>query len=286
MQFLEAPGNLRGGALAYFIFALGWSSLFWTAAAATGQEVSAFPASVLFYLGGAGPPLAAIALVQLRELPEQRRDFWLRIVDVRRIQWRWLAAALLVHPALVGLAVLLTVVAGAPLPKLGVDAGMLQQPFALVGLVLFVLLFGPLPEEIGWRGYALDRLQIRMDALSASLLLGVVWALWHLPLFFIEGTFQNGLGIGTARFWLFSFSLVPLSVLITWIYNNTGRSTLSAVLVHFSGNFTGHLIEKTTRISVLEVVLLTAAAAAVTVAFGARRLSRSVPPEKSRLEGS
>ncbi len=106
MQSVEAPGNFRGGALAYFIFALGWSSLFWTAAAATGQEVSAFPASVLFYLGGAGPPLAAIALVQLRELPEQRRDFWLRSVDVRRIQWRWLAAALLVHPALVGLAVL------------------------------------------------------------------------------------------------------------------------------------------------------------------------------------
>jgi hypothetical protein len=113
-----------------------------------------------------------------------------------------------------------------------------------------------------------------MNALEASLLLGTVWALWHVPLFLVEGTFQAGLGFGSLRFWLFLAALPPLSLLITWVYNNTGRSTLSAVLVHFSGNLCGALLAKTEGVAALELAFLTVAAVVVTILFGQEHLSR------------
>lgn len=78
-----------------------------------------------------------------------------------------------------------------------------------VAASVFWLFFGPAPEELGWRGYALDGLQARMNALFASLILGVVWSLWHLPLFFIKGTWQaEQVGLGTQRFWLFMLIVI------------------------------------------------------------------------------
>jgi membrane protease YdiL (CAAX protease family) len=107
-----------------------------------------------------------------------------------------------------------------------------------------------------------------MNALAASLLLGVAWAAWHIPLFFIEGTFQNRLGLGSLRFWVFLASNIPLTVLMTWVYNHTKKSTLSAVFVHFSGNMVGAILAKTDRLALLELIGLTLAAIVLVARFG------------------
>lgn len=71
----------------------------------------------------------------------------------------------------------------------------------ILPMLIFWLFFGPVPEEPGWRGYALDGLQSRHSALVSSLIVGIVWLAWHLPLFFIEGTWQaEHLGVGTLFF--------------------------------------------------------------------------------------
>lgn len=260
---------MRTRARSYFAFALAWSTAFW-AAAALGSGGADPPASLLFLIGGAGPCIAALFLTHVRESRAVQRDFWLRLVDVRRLSWPWWAIALLLHPALVGLAVAADAALGGGLPEADrLAAG----PLDLLALAFFVFWFGPLPEEIGWRGFALDRLQGGHGALRASLLLGSVWAVWHLPLFFVPGTFQAELGAGSLRFWIFMATLLPLSVLMTWIYNHTGRSTLSAVLVHFSGNFCGALLAKSERLAALELAMLTVAAIVVVSVWGARRLA-------------
>jgi membrane protease YdiL (CAAX protease family) len=262
----------KSGAGVYFAIALGWSFAFWAAAGfSTGIEKP--PGSLLFLIGGAGPLLAALALTHLREARPLQRDFWLRVVDLRRIGWVWLAAALLTHPALVALALVADLALGGAAPP---PVAAFEHPLVLLELVFFVFWFGPLPEEMGWRGFALDRLQLRMNALRSSLVLGAVWAIWHVPLFLIPGTFQNGLGFATPRFWVFLATLLPLSVLITWIYNNTRRSTLAAVLVHFSGNLAGALLEKSFRFATFELVCLAMAALAIVLVFGPERLSRQV----------
>lgn len=262
---------MKTSALTYFVVALGWSALFWTASVR--WDVSADPAnSLLFLVGGAGPFVVAVALTQFRETAATRRDFWIRAFDPRRLRWPWWAAALLLHPAIVACAFVADISLGGSLPPLDPQARSIS---AILSLLFFVFWFGPFPEELGWRGFALDRLQTHMTALSASLVLGSAWALWHVPLFFVPGSFQAGLGFGSLRSCIFLVSLIPLSVLMTWVYNNTDRSTLSAVLIHYSGNLCGALLAKSDRVAALEFAFLTLAAVLVTLGWGARRLVRS-----------
>ena len=94
---------------------------------------------------------------------------------------------------------------------------------------------GPLQEEFGWRGYALDKLQSKYTALTSSLLLGFIWAVWHMPLNFTTGIGdQYSLVISTVIGSI--VSLMLLSIFFTWIFNNTGKSILTAMLFHASMN--------------------------------------------------
>ncbi|HKJ59865.1 MAG TPA: CPBP family intramembrane glutamic endopeptidase, partial [Halobacteriales archaeon] len=117
------------------------------------------------------------------------------------------------------------------------------NPLAILP-ALFIATLPPILEELGWRGYALDRLQMDWSALSASLILGVVWAGWHLPLFFIEGSFHKEVvGFATAGFWLFMIGIVALSVIFTWVYNHISRSILGIIILHGWVNFVSATIE-------------------------------------------
>lgn len=274
----EVVDSYRSGAASYLAIVLGWSTVVWAAVALLdGREHPS--SSLLFIVGGASPPIVAVILTSLRETRATQRDFWIRIVDVRRIGWRWLCVCLLLPPALLGLAILLDVVLGGSFPP---DVERPQGVATLLGLVFFVFWYGPLPEEIGWRGFALDRLQLRMSALASSLALGTIWASWHLPLFYIPGTYQYDLGFGTVRYWLFLAQFLPISVLMTWIYNGTRRSTLSAVLVHFSWNLGAALVPKTDRIAAFEFLFFIGAALVVIGLNGRAELYRSDVVSPSR----
>jgi membrane protease YdiL (CAAX protease family) len=90
---------------------------------------------------------------------------------------------------------------------------------------------GPLGEELGWRGFALPRLLKDRSALSAGVILGIIWGGWHLPAFLIGGTPQNNM-----FFPLFMVGAVALSVLMTWAFKGTSGSILVAVLIHWGFN--------------------------------------------------
>jgi uncharacterized protein len=107
--------------------------------------------------------------------------------------------------------------------------------FLLVGFI-----FGAL-EEPGWRGHAQEGLQRRVPAGAASLIIGVVWAVWHVPLFFIEGIYQANLGAGTAAFWSFLLVLVATAPVYAWLFNGAGKATFAPVLAHGLGNVIGEI---------------------------------------------
>jgi hypothetical protein len=100
-----------------------------------------------------------------------------------------------------------------------------------VNFVLVLLIGGPLGEEFGWRGFALPALEARFSPLWASLILGILWAVWHLPLFFISGSAQHSL-----PFWLYALMTIPLTILITWVYHRSGDSLLLVMLFHAAVN--------------------------------------------------
>ncbi len=113
---------------------------------------------------------------------------------------------------------------------------------------------GPLNEEFGWRGYALDRLLIKFGFLKGSLILGFIWAIWHLPWYFTPGQAQyNLLNDSVFHAVMFIPSVMLLSVYVSFVYVKTNRSILAGALVHMFSNLIGSqlLSSYTTEISML-----------------------------------
>lgn len=257
----------------FFALALGLSWAFWAPVALAGWNIWSWPAVGLGALGLFGPALAEAVLVGRARDHALRHDYLQRLVDLRRIPPGVWAVLVLGFPLINALAMLWGAALGQPWPGFETARALLEAPWRLLPFAAFVLLFGPLPEELGWRGYALDGLQARFSALTASLLLGLVWAGWHLPLFFMPGTYQHDrLGLATPGFWAFVLGTVVTSVLFTWVYNRANRSTLAAVLFHFSINFSGELFALSEPTQVFRTVLVALWAAAVVVVEGPRTL--------------
>jgi len=201
-------------------FALSW--LPWGALIAIGGDPTAdVGAGILWILGGFGPALAALGASRWEGRSQPRR--LLTGLLHLRTGLRWYGA-LLIPLGIALLAVAIATLAGTAER----DATGFGQALLLIGplFVLNTLVLGG-NEEIGWRGYALPRLQQRMSALAASVLLGLVWGAWHLPLFFMAETAQASLSPS-----LFAVNAIALSVIFTWLYNSTAGSLLLAVLFH------------------------------------------------------
>ena len=175
-------------------------------------------AIALYVFGGFIPSLVAIFL---NWRGKTLRALWKRL-DPRTVNPKW-------HLAILGVVLLGTVGQLTVIQLLGYA---FDSSLFLTRLIMLLplLILGPLSEELGWRGYALDRLQARWSALASSLILGVIWSLWHLPLFYIIGTSQYLYDISFLGFML---GTTTISVLYTWAYNNTGNSIWSAVFFHW-----------------------------------------------------
>jgi len=248
----------------YFIFVFVWSIVFWLLTTLLGGT-NQLSGSILFYIGGAGPLVSAILITHLFESKNIQKDFWSRTFNPKRIPWRWMVPALLLHPTIILTAGFIETLLGG---ELQYKFSMLSNPMSLLTLVLSVFILGPLPEEMGWRGVGYDRLLVKMTPLSASITLGIFWAAWHVPLFYIENTFHYELGVGSFRFWIFLFSNIPLTIIITWIYNHTERSILMAAIVHFSGNIVGAILPKSDLLALLELFGLLLSAMIISLAAG------------------
>lgn len=108
------------------------------------------------------------------------------------------------------------------------------QPATIpVVLILYLLQAGL--EELGWRGYMLERVQPAWGRLGGSLIVGIFHAFWHLPLFWVVGTNQIEMGFGL-DFLLFIAAAVSMSFYATWCYNRNGHSTLAVTMLHWTGN--------------------------------------------------
>jgi membrane protease YdiL (CAAX protease family) len=273
---MQSPNRVvRTYSWQFFAIALGLSWLFWIPAVLTGQDVLTFPVVLLLVLGGVGPALGAFLLLYRTQDVAGRRDYWHRLAGFRRISARWYAVILLAVPLLTGLGLLMDVLTGGRVPSFDAAARFLSRPLTILPFAASTLIVGPLPEELGWRGYALGQLQARWTALKSSLVLGLLWGLWHLPLFFMVGYYHHDhVGVGTLRFWLFFINIVALSVLYSWVFNNNRRTTLSAILFHFMTNFTGELFTLPVRVEAYKTLWIVIAAIAVTFVWGPSTLAR------------
>jgi membrane protease YdiL (CAAX protease family) len=178
-------------------------------------------------------------------------------------QWRvsfvWYAVALLLPLAVTMATLALSGGFTAHFSKFG-------APLAILTSFLSYLL-AAIPEEIAWRGFALPRLQARHNALTASLIVGLLWAIWHLPLLLNTNNSMSTYPIG-----LFVVDVLADSIIYAWIYNNTRGSLLFVTLFHAVGNTIG------TFTGIESVLVNVALALVIVLVFGATHLSRSKRP--------
>ncbi len=252
----------------YYLVAFGWSWAFWIAAIVLDGGFET-PRGYTLLLGGLiGPAAGAMAGGWRAFDRKEWRDYWKRIVDPRLVALHWWLVTLLFAPALLALTLLIGRASGEPLV-------LAAAPASIAPFLLQVLQQGPLPEELGWRGFALGRLQARLDPARASLMLGAIWGLWHVPLFF---TSHYGHAVGSSWFWLFELQVLATSVVMTWLFNNTRRSTLAAVVFHFTANLAYMLAGLSDRLNVYATLLWIAAAAIILATSGARGPATGTSP--------
>jgi membrane protease YdiL (CAAX protease family) len=144
----------------------------------------------------------------------------------------------------------------------------------VLATVLSHLFRGPLGEEVGWRGFALPRLQERHSALKSSLILGLVVVVWHIPTFFIQGLTGPALLLFIVSFVV---ALMSFTVVMTWLYNNTGGSLLLATLMHLSFNvaLTLSAMSLETQVAILAVLYFVLALLVTLIAGPGRLLQRT-----------
>jgi membrane protease YdiL (CAAX protease family) len=206
-------------------------------------------------------------------------DLWRQTLHWR-VHLRWYAATLVGIPLLIAAATLLT--PGA----LASFSPMEPVRWLVTYAVVFVLTSvggGALFEEIGWRGFALPRMQAQLGPLRATLVLGLLWSVWHLPQYMLlpEWVEQNG-GADPLNIGAFIVLVMALAPLMTWLFNHTHGSVLMAILAHSSVN-TGLIMVPSQLSASLGTSLLPYAIAlamvAVALTVGTRgRLGQSPAP--------
>jgi uncharacterized protein len=193
----------------------------------------------------AGPFLAGCIMINITEGKEGMGRFWRRFFQVRA-GWQWYLFILLGIPAMYLLGIISQPGTSASFHGFPHNSPVYYLIYYLVTFVITFFFGGPLAEEPGWRGFALPRLLRRYGALQGTLLLGIVWAFWHLPDFLTHaqgGGPHTGWGAFFTNLPLFVLIVIGISIVMTWVFNYTQGSLFIAMLLHASINTTGVLPE-------------------------------------------
>lgn len=208
----------------YLIVTFGFSWLCWLPGVleTAGALKLPIPWEIFLLLGIFGPLVGAVWATARKKGWRGAWRLLARVADIR-IGVAWWLVILIIPFALPSLALLGFDLLGGEVVELEV----IGRPWVVIPTILFMMLLGGGQEEFGWRGYAIDILETRWGALAASVVLGFIWGIWHLPLFFVEHTGQYYMPL-----WIFLLASPALSILTTWVYNSTGKRLFSAWLFH------------------------------------------------------
>lgn len=215
--------------VAYFALAiaLSWSiyiPLVFVRQGWTDEQIPYF----LHYFASFGPMLAAIIMTAITTGKDGLRELWSRIVKWR-VNWAYAAFAILSPVALFILAAIAMRIIQGEWPDLRLLGQANYLPYLGWGVLpIWIVTFG-FGEEIGWRGFALPHLQKTMSVSKATLILGLLWFLWHVPSFFYHETYVE---MGWIMLPAFLFGVLCGAVLFTWLYNGTGGSVLMVAIWH------------------------------------------------------
>lgn len=251
----------------FLTFALTWSM--WAPAVsikAGGGASLLGPDSPVGQLGRWAPGIVAILLTVIITGEKGVGELF-RPLKIWRVNIGWYLFALLLQPVLFIIARWLDSLFGNTYEIIS-PLSTVEAPLAFViPVVIITAIPGAFMEELGWRGFALPRLQTRNNALFASIILGLVWGIWHIP---------SMMYFGDANAWNITWAVlnfIPATLLFTWLFNSTKGSLLLVTLFHasvqYSNNFFGVIPTQTAN------YLLWLTSIVILVIAGANNLSKS-----------
>lgn len=235
---MEDNNNGKRNVLNFFIITFIFSWLLWLPFVLSGFEVIQLSEAVsslmtlAVMIGAFGPMIAAVILIGRKEGKPGIKQFFRKAFSFRIKPIYYLLAFLL--------PMIITAISHYIVNFTGIDIlpdNLFPENLAIPVIVLvvpyflFILIAGGGQEEFGWRGYAQQPLQQRFGILGGSILLGIIWGVWHLPLWVMPGE-----GHAYYSFFAFLIYTVSTSVIIGWLYNASGKKLVIAWIIHAVGN--------------------------------------------------
>lgn len=222
----------------FYIIAFAFSWALWIPQALNDNGILKINSIILSLsnFGAYGPLIAALALTYYNDGKNGLIKLLKRVINFK-FNYKWYLIIFLTFPIILGASLLL---AGVSFNQIFLETNLI---IIFIGFFVIFFIAGPLQEELGWRGYALDRFQKKWNALISSIIVGFLWGLWHLPLFYMfrEDSYYTG------PIWGLIISTILISILFTWIYNNTGRSIMAVLLFHTMWNFSNWIFPTITN---------------------------------------
>lgn len=235
------------------VFALTW--LFWIAGLAVGGDI----ALTFMLLGLLMPGTVAVTTVLTSKNQALKQDLKRKLVGFYRLKPLNIIMAIVLFGIIVAVSILVSVPFGGSMDQFAFTDGF---SFSIGGIsALLTILLASVIEEIGWRGYGEDSVAAYHSWFTESIIFGFVWSFWHLPLFWIEGTYHYGLReMGFLYMFNFLISVVPLGFITTWVYVKNNRSMLACIVFHLFVNTMQEKIAMTPKTKCFETIVVTVVA--------------------------
>lgn len=236
---------------------------FWISAAVISKTENDNGKSLLLMLMGLmAPAMTALITVLTSGSKALKADFRRKLVGFYRLKPMNILIAVAAFMGIVAASILLSTFAGQSLDQFAFTE---DFSFSVGGTsALLTILLAAVIEEVGWRGYGEDSVASYFSWFTESVIFGLVWALWHLPLFWIEGTYHFGLKeLGIGYMLNFLISVMPLGFLTTWVYVKNNRSMLACIIFHLFVNTMQEKIAMTPQTKCMETIVVFFAAALI-----------------------
>ncbi|MCR4807103.1 MAG: CPBP family intramembrane metalloprotease [Lachnospiraceae bacterium] len=244
-------GSYRFRPVFFFAMAYLFTWIFWIPAIFTGGNTGA----ALMLMGLLAPAVVSTVIIMTSGSDLLKRDLKEKIVGFYKVKWSNVLLAILVFALIIVCSILLSLAFGQSLDQFAFTEDFSFTGVGIAGALISCTLAAIL-EEIGWKGYCEDSIGAYMNWFWESLIFGVIWSLWHLPLVFIEGTYQAGLMVNPLYVINFFISGIPMGYIITWVYLVSDRSILACMIFHMVVNLLQEKIAMTPETKCVETIVV------------------------------
>jgi len=245
----------------FFALAYVFTWIFWIPAIYLPENIS----PLLMLIGLIAPAVVSTVFVMVSGSDALKQDLKNKIFGSYKVKWLNVLWAVIVFAIVIVCSILMSLLFGQSL-----DQFSFTEDFSFTGVgiagAFITITVASIIEEVGWKGYCEDSIGNYMNWFWESMIFGVLWSLWHLPLIFIQGTYQAGLMVNPLFVINFFVSGIPMGFVITWVYLVSDRSILACMIFHFFVNFMQEKIAMTPETKCVETLVITVVTVIIVIA--------------------